>query len=83
MSYAMILAIAIVAKFDIFSYKGQVVKYSIFNTEIWFKKWTHLIKMEKVIVKWHILLFKSYIKKSCGGQLLFKHWLVVVKTKIQ
>lgn len=30
----MILAIAIVAKFDIFNCKGQVVKDSIFNNEI-------------------------------------------------
>jgi hypothetical protein len=36
------LAIAIVAKFDIFSCKGQVVEGSIFNNEIGFKKWTRL-----------------------------------------
>ncbi len=77
MLYAMILAIAIVAKFEIFSCKGQVVKYNILNNEIGFKTCTHLIKMDKVIIKWNILLFESYIKKSRGGQLLFKHWLVV------
>ncbi len=47
----MILAIAIVAKFDIFSCKRQVVEDTIFNNEIGFKKWTHLVKMDKVIVK--------------------------------
>lgn len=51
MSYAMILAIAIVAKFEIFSCKGQVVKDNILNNEIGFKTCTHLIKMDKVIIK--------------------------------
>jgi len=51
MSYAMILAIAIVAKFEIFSCKGQVVKDNILNNEIRFKTCRHLIKMDKVINK--------------------------------
>jgi hypothetical protein len=37
MLYVMILAITIVAKFDILSCKEQVVTYSIFNNEIGLK----------------------------------------------